>query len=83
MSYNLIMKKKLYRNTEDKLVAGVLAGLADYYEQDVVFFRLAFIVLLIVTGLMPGILLYIFAMVIIPEKPTIEQVDKTDYTIYQ
>jgi len=32
----------LYRNTEDKLVAGVLAGLADYYEQDVVFYRLAF-----------------------------------------
>ena len=77
------MKKKLYRNVEDKLVAGVLSGLADYYDQDAVFFRLAFIVLLILTGFMPGVLIYVIAMVIIPEKPTIEPIDKADYTIYQ
>ncbi len=77
------MKKKLYRNTEDKLVAGVLAGLADYYEQDVVFYRLAFVVLLILTGLMPGLLIYFVAWIIIPEAPTILPVDKADYTIYQ
>jgi phage shock protein C len=83
MSYNSGMKKKLYRNTEEKLVAGVLAGLADYYNQDVVFFRLAFVVLLIVTGFMPGVLVYIVAMVIVPEQPTIEPLDTSEYTIYQ
>mgnify|MGYP000923634219 CR=1 FL=1 len=76
------MKKKLYRNTDEQMVAGVLAGLADYYEHDVVFYRLAFLVLLIVTGLMPGVLVYIGAWIIIPEKPSIEPVSEADYTIY-
>lgn len=77
------MKKKLYRNTEEKLVAGVLSGLADYYESDVVMWRLGFVVALILTGLMPGVLVYFVAWVIIPEKPKIVPLDKTDYTVYQ
>ena len=76
------MKKKLYRNAEHKLVAGVLAGLADYYENDVVFWRLGFIAALIITGFMPGVLIYLVAWVIIPELPTVEPVDKADYTVY-
>jgi phage shock protein C len=76
------MKKKLYRNTDEQMVAGVLAGLADYYEHDVVFYRLAFLVLLIVTGLMPGVLVYIGAWIIIPEKPSIEPVSEADYAVY-
>lgn len=75
-------KKKLYRNTEEKILAGVLSGFADYFEHDVVFYRLAFIVMLIVTGLMPGVLVYLVAWVIIPEKPVIEPVPEADYTIY-
>jgi len=77
------MKKKLYRNVESKLLFGVLAGFADYFGQDVVFWRLGFVVALILTGLMPGILIYLAAWVIIPEKPTIEPLEKTDYTVYQ
>lgn len=76
------MKKKLYRNTEKKLVAGVLSGLADYYESNVVMWRLGFIVALIL-GLVPGVLVYFIAWVIIPEKPKIVPLDKTDYTVYQ
>jgi phage shock protein C len=77
------MKKKLYRNTEEKLVAGVLAGLADYSEQDVVFYRLVFIAFLILTGFMPGILIYILAMVITPGKPKVEPLHKSEYTVYK
>lgn len=76
------MKKKLYRNTEEKLVAGVLSGLADYYESNVVMWRLGFIVALIL-GFVPGVLVYFIAWVIIPEKPKIVPLDKTDYTVYQ
>ncbi|MFT5036813.1 MAG: phage shock protein C [Candidatus Azotimanducaceae bacterium] len=75
------MKKKLYRNTEHKLVAGVLAGFADYYEQDVVFWRLLFVISLILTGLMPGLLIYAVCWIVIPERPTIEPVDAADYTV--
>jgi len=76
------MKKKLYRNTSDKLVGGVLAGLADYFEHDAVVYRLIFLVFLIMTGLMPGFLLYLGAWIIIPERPKVEPVSAADYTVY-
>jgi len=62
------MKKKLARNTEDKLIAGVMSGLADYFDQDVVLFRLLGAAAFIFTGFAPFGILYIFAWVIIPEK---------------
>lgn len=73
-------KRKLYRSTEDRLVAGVLAGLAEYFDQDAVFWRLGFVALLFLTGFMPAILFYFIAWILIPEKPRIEPVDSADYT---
>lgn len=60
---------KLYRNTTVGLLGGVLAGLADYFGQDVVLWRVGAIVLLILTGLMPGLLVYLVAWIIIPARP--------------
>ena len=77
----MMIQKKLYRNTNRGMLGGVLAGLAEYFEHDVVWYRLAMLVLVVVTGLMPGILLYLGAWVIIPEKPKIESADKTDYHV--
>jgi len=63
--------KRLYRS-KHKLIGGVLAGLAEYFHQDPVFWRLGFIVLLLLTGLMPLTLVYLIAWVIIPEASLIE-----------
>ena len=57
------------------MVAGVLSGLAEYFKQDPVLFRLSAILLLIVTGVFPGLMMYLIAWFIIPRKP------KADYTI--
>lgn len=62
------MKKRLERETEKKVVAGVLAGLADYFNQDPVLFRLFAIIFLILTGVFPGLLFYIVAWIIMPSK---------------
>ena len=67
--------KKLYRNDETAVVAGVLSGLAEYFKQDPVLFRLIAIFLLIVTGVFPGLMMYLIAWFIIPNRP------KADYTI--
>lgn len=71
------MKKKLTRNTKHKLIAGVMSGLADYFEQDVVLMRLLGAALFIFTGFAPFGLLYIFAWIIMPEdgKPHYEVVE--------
>lgn len=68
-------RKKIYREDESAIVAGVLAGLAEYFKQDPVLFRLAGITLLILTGVFPGLLLYLIAWFMMPKRP------KADYVI--
>lgn len=61
--------KRLYRNTDDKIVAGVLSGVADYFKMDPTLVRLGFAVLMVATKIIPFAILYLLAAVIIPEKP--------------
>ncbi len=59
---------RLKRNQEKAVVAGVLAGLADYFEQDRTLFRIAAIIFLLITGVFPGLLFYIVAWFMMPRK---------------
>jgi len=63
-------KRRLERDKSKAVVAGVLAGLAEYFNQDPVLLRVAAIVLLILTGLFPGAIFYIIAWLMMPEKKT-------------
>ena len=60
------MNKKLYRNIQDKKIAGVCSGLADYLSIDPTIVRLIW-ALVALSG--AGILAYLIAALIIPEKP--------------
>lgn len=66
------------RDTETALVGGVVAGLADYLEQDPVLFRIIAIGLLCVTGVFPGLLLYLLAWVFTPGS---NNTPRADYEI--
>ena len=59
--------KKIYRDTDKKIIAGVCAGLAEYLEVDVVLVRAASVLFALSAG--GGILAYILAIFIIPPKP--------------
>lgn len=61
------MEKRLYRNTSDKKLAGVCSGIADYFNIDPTLVRLGVVFLSLAAG--GGILAYIIAAIIIPEKP--------------
>ena len=60
------MEKKLYRNTSNKMIAGVCSGLAEYIGIDPTVVRLIW-ALVGLTG--AGIVAYLIAALIIPEKP--------------
>jgi len=60
--------KKLYRSTDDVVLAGVCSGLAKYFDLDPTLVRVIFVVLTL-AGL-SGILLYIILWVLIPPEPT-------------
>ena len=58
--------KKLYRNTENKMLAGVCSGIADYFDIDPTLVRLAWVLFSLLGG--SGLLAYIIAAIIIPER---------------
>jgi phage shock protein PspC (stress-responsive transcriptional regulator) len=61
--------KKLYRNTDNKVFAGVCSGIAEYYSTDVIIIRAIFIATGLVTG-GTAVLLYLILYVWIPERPS-------------
>jgi phage shock protein C len=61
------MEKKLQRNQQDKMIAGVCSGLADYFDVDVTWVRIAFVVAVMVGG--SGLLAYLILWIAVPRKP--------------
>lgn len=61
--------KKLYLSSTDKKIAGVCGGIGERFEMESTLIRLAFIFLTIMTGFIPGIVMYISFWVVIPHKP--------------
>ena len=61
------MEKKLYRNTQDKKIAGVCSGIAEYAQIDVTIIRIIW-ALIALSG--TGLLAYLICALIIPEKPS-------------
>jgi phage shock protein C len=62
------MKPRLYRSRTDSILGGVAAGLADYVNADPALVRIAWAILVVVTG-GAALLAYIVAWVVVPEEP--------------
>jgi phage shock protein PspC (stress-responsive transcriptional regulator) len=58
--------KRLERSSSDRIVAGVSAGLGQYFDLNPAFFRLGFVVLTFLGG--AGILIYLAAVLVIPDE---------------
>jgi len=62
------MAKKLTRSLENRMIGGVCAGLADYFDIDVSLVRLIFVGITLVTALVPMLIFYLIAWIVIPAK---------------
>ena len=62
-----MVKKRLYRNNKERIIAGVCAGIADHCETDPVLIRLMWIFLTLIS-VGAGLLAYILAWIVIPKK---------------
>jgi phage shock protein C len=60
--------KKLYLSNSDKKISGVLGGIAEYFNVDSTMIRVAFLFIFLITGLVPGIIFYFLAAMIMPKK---------------
>lgn len=59
-------QKKLTRSSSNKVLAGVLGGLAEYFAVDATLIRVCYAALAVLSAGFPGILLYIIMVLIIP-----------------
>ena len=59
--------KKLYRNRNDKMIAGVCGGLGKYFAIDPTLVRLLFVLVVLLGG--AGVLAYLILMIVVPEEP--------------
>jgi len=60
------IKKKLYRSTERRMIAGVCGGIGEYFSIDPVLVRIVFLLLCLMGG--SGVFFYIFCWIIIPKQ---------------
>jgi len=72
------MTKRIQRSRNDKMIAGVAGGLAQYFGIDATIVRILFLLLLLPGGLSP--LIYVILWVVMPEAPAAEQPRYDPYT---
>lgn len=59
----------LRRSRSDRMIGGVVAGLARYFGLDVSLARVLYVQLSIMSAAFPGVLVYIVMWILIPEEP--------------
>jgi len=62
-----IVSKKLYRSKNNRMVAGVCGGIAEYFDIDPTLVRLLTLLFVFLGG--AGVVTYLIAWIIIPKKP--------------
>ncbi len=60
--------KRLVLNQHDKKISGLCAGIADYIDVDVTVVRLIVLTAIIMTGVLPGMFVYLIASAITPKE---------------
>ena len=63
------MQKRLYKSRENRVIAGVIGGIGEYLGVDPVVLRVVWVAIVVFTVGIPGIIVYLIAAFVIPEKP--------------
>lgn len=61
------MEKRLYKSSKNKMIDGVCAGIAEYFNIDPTLVRLGLVLFSAMGG--AGILAYIIMMIVMPRNP--------------
>jgi len=60
------MNTKRLAKSQDKVIAGVCAGIADYFGWDPALVRILYLVISIFSAGFPGVLVYIILWIVLP-----------------
>ncbi len=59
----------LRRSRHNRMIAGVVGGLAEYFGLDPTLLRVIYVLVSIFSAAFPGILVYIILWILVPEEP--------------
>jgi len=68
------MRNRLYRDEQHKKIGGVCAGLAAYFDVDIVLVRVLFVLAMLLGG--GGFLGYVILWIVVPNQPLISPSDE-------
>ncbi|HJR64241.1 MAG TPA: PspC domain-containing protein [Gemmatimonadaceae bacterium] len=57
----------LRRSKSDRILAGVLGGIAERFDMDATLVRVVFVLVSILSAAFPGVLVYILLWIVMPE----------------
>jgi len=66
--------KKIYRSRENNVITGVIGGIGEYFNVDPVLLRLLWIFVTVFSAFVPGIAVYLAAVLVIPKRPMMHRV---------
>ena len=58
----------LRRSRSNRMIAGVVAGLARYFDLDVTLARVLYVVLSVCSAAFPGLLVYVLLWILMPQE---------------
>jgi phage shock protein PspC (stress-responsive transcriptional regulator) len=61
------LSRRLRRSRTDRQIAGVMGGLAEYFNLDPTLLRVIYVIGSIVSAAFPGVLVYLVLWLVIPE----------------
>jgi phage shock protein C len=61
------MRKALRRSRSNRMIAGVVGGLAEYWSVDPTLARVVYVIASILSAAFPGTIVYIVLWLVIPE----------------
>lgn len=64
-------QRRLYRDSDNKVIAGVCSGISSYLNVDVAWIRILFVILFLISG--TGLIIYLVLWVAVPEAITTAQ----------
>lgn len=70
------MSKRLYRSRDDRMIAGVCGGLAEYFGVDSTLIRLAVLFIFLFQGI--GLIAYLIAWLVMSEEPQYQRRERAD-----
>lgn len=65
-----MLKKKLYKS-DNRIIFGVLGGIAEYFNIDANLVRIIYVLITAFAWFMPGVIAYFLMALVMPTKPTV------------